>query len=83
MDEKIDSETRARINGVWSQMEIFDKSIYSHCDSLSRCLQQSTLSAIGGQKIANRVVQTLKDLRSEITLTNSKVTQLVVVNFGH
>ena len=68
-----DTETKARIEGVASQMETFDfmfgtylgELILKHTDNLSKTLQHKTCSAAEGQKIAGLVVKTLEAIRSE------------------
>ena len=68
-----DTETKARIQGVASQMETFDfmfgtylgELILKHTDNLSKTLQHKTCSAAEGQKIAGLVVKTLEAIRSE------------------
>ena len=66
-----DTETKARILGVQSQMVKFDflfgvvlgEMILRHTDNLSRALQAKVISAAEGQQTANMVVQTLQKLR--------------------
>jgi Domain of unknown function (DUF4371)/hAT family C-terminal dimerisation region len=69
---KLDSEIKARINGVSSQMCHFDYLygvhlallLLRHCDNLSKTLQSTSMSATHGQAVATMTVKTLKSLRS-------------------
>ena len=68
LQDKIDSEVRARVNGVCSQMNSFDyffgvrliHSILRHTDNLSKTLQHTMLSAAEGQELAKKTVITLQ-----------------------
>ena len=68
-----DTETKARIQGVSSQMTTFDywygnilgEMILRHTDNLSSTLQKSSLSAAEGQQVAQMTVATIKSLRSD------------------
>ncbi len=68
-----DTGTKARIQGVSSQMSTFDylygnilgELILRHTDNLSRTLQHKTLSAAEGQQVAQMTLETLKKIRSE------------------
>ena len=68
-----DSETRACVNGIDSQMKTFDfyfgacliKNILSHTDNLSKTLQHSTMSAAEGQRLVQMTTTTLHSIRSE------------------
>jgi len=68
-----DTETKARIQGVQSQMIKFDflfgvvlgEMILRHTDNLSKALQAKVISAAEGQKTADMVVQTLQKLRQD------------------
>ena len=68
-----DTETRARIMGVASQMKTFSffygvilgELILRHCDNLSRTLQKMDISAAEGQEVAALTVKTLMSIRSE------------------
>ena len=68
-----DTETKARIQGVHSQMETFNflfgaflgEMILRHTDNLSKTLQNQSCSAAEGQLIADMVVRTLSTLRSD------------------
>ena len=68
-----DSEMRARITGVASQMERFDyffgvelgRKCLSMVDNLSRALQSATMSACEGQGIVRRTVQSLQSIRTD------------------
>lgn len=66
--ERVDSELRARVNGVCSQMNTFDyffgvhliHIILRHTDNLSKTLQHTKLSAAEGQDLAKSTVTTLQ-----------------------
>ena len=68
-----DTELKARIIGVSSQMTTFSflfgcrlgGLILNHSDNLNQTLQQVNLSATEGQAVANLTVQTLQSLRSD------------------
>ena len=68
-----DTESRARIYGVQSQMKtfafflgtMFGELILRHIDNLSRSLQAKTICAAEGQETAAMVVCTLQTLRSD------------------
>jgi len=68
LDEKIDSDVRARVCGVSSQMITFDyyfgvrlsHMILRHTDNLSKTLQSTKLSAAEGQELAKKTVTTLQ-----------------------
>ena len=68
-----DSETKARIQGVSSQMQTFKflfgnmlaEMVLRHTDNLSRALQHQTMSAAAGQEIAQMTVKTLQSLRND------------------
>lgn len=68
-----DTETKARIIGVATQMRSFEfffgavlgEKILRHSDNLSQTLQSATMSAVEGQKITSMVVNTLKAIRSD------------------
>ena len=69
-----DTEMKARVLGVLSQMKRFDyffgvllgEVILSHSDNLSRTLQKRDISAAEGQEIAELTVKTLESIRSDI-----------------
>ena len=73
LEEVTDTEIKARIRGVQSQMSKFDfyygvvlgELILRHTDNLSRTLQKSDISAAEGQNVAGLVVKTLQSLRSD------------------
>ena len=81
-----DTEMKARILGVESQMKSFDyffgvtlgDLILRHSDNLSRTLQKTDISAAEGQEVAAMTVQTLKSLRSDsnFSLFWEKVTKI-------
>jgi len=68
LNDSPDSETRARINGVASQMKTFDYFfgtcllclLFQHTDNLSKTLQHTKMSAIEGQVVAGVTVSTLQ-----------------------
>lgn len=68
-----DTETKARIQGVASQMNTFNflfgallgELVLRHTDNLSKSLQNKSRSAAEGQMIADMVVRTLATLRSD------------------
>ena len=68
-----DTEMKARIQGVASQMQRFEFFfgvslgflILKHTDNLSRALQKEDISAAEGKTIADMTVSTLKSLRSD------------------
>lgn len=68
-----DTEIKARINGVWSQMKTFDfvfgtilgELILRHSDNLSRTIQSKNISAAEGQQLAKLVIATLRSIREE------------------
>ena len=73
----LDSEIRARIIGVETQMENFDflfglllASLFlRHSDNLSKALQHKSLSAAEGQHTAKLTVDVLKSLRNDEQFT--------------
>ena len=73
LETRLQSDIRARIIGVQSQMESY-KYLYGvmlgllilkHSDNLSRSLQKTDISASEGQEIASFTVKTLKLMRNE------------------
>ena len=76
-----DTESKARINRVCSQMKTFDfmfgavlgEMILRHSDNLSHTLQKRTTSAAEGQVIAKMVIDTIAELRTEFDLFWEKV----------
>ena len=68
LNDSPDSETRARINGIASQMKTFDyffgayllHLLFKHTDNLSKTLQHTKMSANEGQVIAGMTVRTLQ-----------------------
>ena len=68
LSDRIDSETRARVNGVSSQMSHFEfflgvhllLVILRHTDHLSKTLQSTKMSASEGQRLANLTVTALQ-----------------------
>ena len=73
LDSVKDTEMRARIIGVASQMEKFEyfysislgEMILCHSDNLSRTLQKSDISAAEGQVVVDMTVKTLLSLRND------------------
>ena len=73
LGDQPDSETRARVNGLASQMKTFNfffgvcllHTVLRHADNLSKTLQHTKLSAAEGQHLAKMTVATLKMIRSE------------------
>lgn len=73
LNDKPDSEIRARIYGIDIQMKTFEfyfgmcllHSILSHTDNLSKTLQHSALSAAEGQRLVKMTTTTLQSMRSE------------------
>ena len=73
LDRVKDSEMKARIHGVASQMKTFTylfgivlgDLILRHSDNLSRTLQKADISTAQGQEVTSMTVQTLKSLRSD------------------
>jgi len=69
---RLDTEVKARVIGVKSQMETFSfyfgvclgECVLRHADNLSRTLQSSSMSAAGGQKVAALTIKTLEGMRS-------------------
>ena len=72
-----DSETKARIQGVASQMHTFKflfgtmlaEMVLKHTDNLSRTLQHKAMSAAAGQRVAQMTVQTLQSIRNDENLS--------------
>lgn len=73
LGSKLDGEMRARIIGVDAQMHTFDFLfgvslgclLLRHTDNLSKSLQNKTLSAAQGQRLASLTLSVLKSLRTE------------------
>lgn len=69
----LDSEMKARIHGVDSQMQTFrfffclllSEMILRHTEKLSQTLQQPSLSSIEGHAVAMLTIETLKGLRTD------------------
>ena len=68
LNDSPDSETRARINGVASQMKTFNfflgacllLLVFEHTDNLSKTLQHTKMSAAEGQTVAGMTARTLQ-----------------------
>ena len=73
LEGRLDSETRARIIGVKSQMQSFDyffalnlgEMIFRHTDNLSKTLQQTKMAAVDGQTNAELVCRVLQGMRTD------------------
>ena len=73
LNDMKDSDARARILGVASQMQKFEyyfgiclgDLILHHSDNLSKTLQKTDISASEGQEVAKMTLKTLSSLRSE------------------
>ena len=73
LHETSDTETKARIQGIQSQMKCFKflfclvltEMILQHTDKLSETLQGPKLSGVEGHEIAMLTVKTLKGLRTD------------------
>jgi hypothetical protein len=73
LEQRLDSDIKARINGVMAQMEKFPflfavflaELVFQHTDNLSTALQAKNVSACEGQELARLVVKTLESLRNE------------------
>ena len=72
LEDRLDSETRARVHGLNSQMRTFNfyfglkllHTVLMHADNLSRTLQSTKMSAAEGQHIARLTLTTLSKIRS-------------------
>lgn len=68
-----DTDMKARINGVASQMKRFDyfygvclgDLILRHSDNLSKTLQKTNISAAEGQEVTSMTLKSLKSIRSD------------------
>ena len=68
-----DTETKARIQGVSSQMQTFmflfgnmlAEMVLRHTDNLSRALQHQIMSAAAGQEVTKMTVKTLQSLQND------------------
>ena len=73
MDEYKDTETKARVQGVASQMGKFDfffgltlgTCLMRHSDTLSSALQSKDLTASEGQRLAAMTVKTIQKMRTD------------------
>ena len=80
LDNCVDPDVRARVNGVQSQMEIFayffgvciGKLVLGHVDNLSAALQKSTISAAEGHRTATMTPVTASIQCSSRQKLNSK-----------
>ena len=73
LDGNLETDIRARVCGVKSQMESFNfffgiclgQLVLNHGDNLSAALQNASISASEGQRVAHLTVKTLERLRSD------------------
>ena len=73
LEGSVDSEMKARIQGVSSQMETFQflfgillaEMVFRHTDNLSKTLQKPELSSLQGYEIAMVTVKTLQSICTE------------------
>ena len=73
MNDSPDSETRARVDGIESQIKRFGFyfgasllcNVLSHTDNLSKTLQHTSMSAAEGQHLVNMTVKTLHSIRTD------------------
>jgi len=73
LNERLDAETKARINGCKKQMESFSfyfglnlgHKLYSHTDNLSITLQKEKMSAISGKELADLTNKTMQGMRND------------------
>ena len=73
---RLDSEVRARVNGVASQMKTFDylfgarlnHNLLRHTDNLSKTMQHTKMSAAEGQHLARMTITTLQVCKYTIIL---------------
>ena len=72
LEQRLESEMRARITGVKAQMESFEyyfgvcvgELVLNHADNLSKSLQSKTISAAEGQKLAEMTLKVLSKIRN-------------------
>lgn len=73
LEEKLDSDTKARIVGCKGQMQTFkfffgltlSHRLYSITDNLSKTLQKERMSALSGKELADLTIKTLEGMRNE------------------
>ena len=73
LEDRIDSETRARVHDLNSQMKTFHfyfglkllHTVLVHADNLNRTLQSTKMSAAEGQHIARLTLTTVSKIRSD------------------
>ena len=73
LEGRLDTEMKSRVLGVRAQMETFDffygvylgKLVLKHADNLSRTLQNPTISAAEGQRVAELTVSVLEKIRDD------------------
>ena len=73
LDDNVDPDIRARVSGVRTQMESFDyffgisiaELVLRHGDNLSATLQNSTISAAEGHRVASLTVNTIAMMRTD------------------
>ena len=76
-EDRIDSDTRARVHGFSSQMKAFNfffglclvHTILMHTDNLSKTLQHTKMSAAEGQHIAKLTINTLQQVREDVAFS--------------
>jgi len=72
LNGKPDSETRARVNSIDSQMKTFNfyfgasvlQNLLSHTDNLSKTVQQTRFNAAEGQNLVRMTTTALKSIRT-------------------
>ena len=77
LEDRIDSDTRARVHGFSSQMKAFNfffglclvHTILMHTDNLSKTLQHTKMSAAEGQHIAKLTINTLQQVRGDVAFS--------------
>ena len=73
LEERLDTDMRARIIGVKAQMESFQfffglnlgATLLIQTDNLSKTLQKTQLSSVEGQRFANLVIRAITSMRSD------------------
>ena len=78
LDEKLQSDIRGRIIGCQAQMNTFDfffglnlgQRLFSHTDNLSKTLQQTKMSAVGGKRVAVLTKEVLKKIRDDMSFNS-------------
>ena len=78
LEGSLDSDIKAKIQGVSSQMETFQfyfalllaEMVLRHTDNLSKTLQKPELSSLEGYEIAMLTVKTLQSIRTETNFSD-------------